>query len=260
MVNDGSTADYSQTKSWASEFPNILWIDQENQGVSAARNTGILQITAPYTCFCDDDDYWLEDHIMSLEEGIDEAGRPVIVHTYRFDKFNEGELQSARMTPKPVQLTWQEHYITDGEMVVCSTCMPTVALREFPFPESEKFAEDHEQRLRAMSKYNVHPVFRQTCVVDRTGETATNTSVFNISEEYRRRFTVMFKDPVIRSSIRRQYRFKALFRWTSLELSELRTHRRDAFPIHWIRVLSRVRSISNLKTWLIQGWWFLSKS
>ena len=259
VVNDGSTDDYNEVKSWASTLPTLIWIDQENGGVSTARNKGIQQVTTLYTCFCDDDDYWLPNHIASLEHGIAKVKNPAIVHTYRFDEYLKGELRPALMTPKPAQMTWQEHYVTSGEMVICSTCMPTVALREFPFPESEKFAEDHEQRLRTMSKYDVHPVFQRTSVVDRTAETATNKSVFLISNEYRRRFQAIFVVPEIRNSIRRQYRHQALFRWTSLELSELRQNRRDAFPTHWLRVFPRVRSISNLKTWLLHCWWYFKQ-
>ena len=259
VVNDGSTDDYNEVKSWASTLPTLIWIDQENGGVSTARNKGIQQVTTLYTCFCDDDDYWLPNQIASLEHGIAKVKNPAIVHTYRFDEYLKGELRPALMTPKPAQMTWQEHYVTSGEMVICSTCMPTVALREYPFPESEKFAEDHEQRLRAMSKYDVHPVFQRTSVVDRTAETATNKSVFLISNEYRRRFQAIFVVPEIRNSIRRQYRHQALFRWTSLELSELRQNRRDAFPTHWLRVFPRVRSISNLKTWLLHCWWYFKQ-
>ena len=235
------------------------YLAQENGGVTTARNKGIQQVTTLYTCFCDDDDYWLPNHIASLEHGIAKVKNPAIVHTYRFDEYLKGELRPALMTPKPAKMTWQEHYVTSGEMVICSTCMPTVALREYPFPESEKFAEDHEQRLRAMSKYDVHPVFQRTSVVDRTAETATNKSVFLISNEYRRRFQAIFVVPEIRNSIRRQYRHQALFRWTSLELSELRQNRRDAFPTHWLRVFPRVRSISNLKTWLLHCWWYFKQ-
>ena len=42
-------------------------IDQPNQGVSAARNHGARLATGEFIAFCDDDDYWLPNHIETLQ-------------------------------------------------------------------------------------------------------------------------------------------------------------------------------------------------
>ena len=57
-VNDGSPDDSrGVVKRMQNEFDNIILIDQENQGVSRARNRGIDKATGKYLVFIDPDDY-----------------------------------------------------------------------------------------------------------------------------------------------------------------------------------------------------------
>ncbi len=57
VVNDGSSDNSSGIiQQYASEFPLFHVIDQENQGVSAARNTGLAVATGEYVAFPDIDD------------------------------------------------------------------------------------------------------------------------------------------------------------------------------------------------------------
>lgn len=57
VVNDGSTDSSAELLThYASEFANFRIIDQANQGVSAARNTGLAQATGLYLAFPDIDD------------------------------------------------------------------------------------------------------------------------------------------------------------------------------------------------------------
>ena len=57
LVNDGSTDESgSICKRYAEKFPIIKYIEQENSGVSAARNRGIEDSTGKYLLFIDADD------------------------------------------------------------------------------------------------------------------------------------------------------------------------------------------------------------
>ncbi|MBN1386948.1 MAG: glycosyltransferase [Bacteroidales bacterium] len=57
-INDGSPDDSRGViKRMQKEFDNIILIDQENQGVSRARNNGIEKATGRYLMFIDPDDY-----------------------------------------------------------------------------------------------------------------------------------------------------------------------------------------------------------
>lgn len=57
-VNDGSPDNSAEiAREIANEHPCILVIDQENQGPSGARNTGMRAATGKYLCFVDPDDF-----------------------------------------------------------------------------------------------------------------------------------------------------------------------------------------------------------
>jgi glycosyltransferase involved in cell wall biosynthesis len=71
VVNDGSS---DNIREWASQVKDSRFklISQANQGVSAARNAGILASKAEYIAFLDADDLWtptkLETHVLCLDK------------------------------------------------------------------------------------------------------------------------------------------------------------------------------------------------
>lgn len=73
IVNDGST---DGTGDLARSFgdPRILVVDQANQGVSAARNTGIRQSKGEFLCFMDADDAMLPENLATKVKAIAEHG------------------------------------------------------------------------------------------------------------------------------------------------------------------------------------------
>ncbi len=63
VVDDGST-DHSATL--MQQYPAIKLIQQENKGVSAARNTGIRAATHEWIALLDSDDEWLADKLSAI--------------------------------------------------------------------------------------------------------------------------------------------------------------------------------------------------
>lgn len=80
IVNDGST---DSSVAIVEEFinPRIRLIHQENQGVSAARNRGITEATYEWVAFLDADDLWLEDHLSTLADMIDQYSEEKVFAT-----------------------------------------------------------------------------------------------------------------------------------------------------------------------------------
>ena len=71
IVNDGSKDDSAlKVKEWIGNDINrsqvSLLLNQENQGVSAARNTGWQNAKYDLIAFLDADDEWLEDHVSEI--------------------------------------------------------------------------------------------------------------------------------------------------------------------------------------------------
>ena len=66
-VNDGSKDNsLSILKKYAKKYDNLIVIDQRNQGISGARNTGIKNANGKYIGFIDNDDHVSNDYIEKL--------------------------------------------------------------------------------------------------------------------------------------------------------------------------------------------------
>ncbi len=69
LVNDGSPDNSASIcKAYAEKDNRIIYIEQPNQGLSGARNTGIMNSTGDYILFVDSDDYIELDAIEILVE------------------------------------------------------------------------------------------------------------------------------------------------------------------------------------------------
>ena len=76
IINDGST-DLSRERAASFSDPRIQIIDQQNLGVSAARNRGIKAASNPYIAFMDADDIWEPEYLQTqrkLIQDYPEAG------------------------------------------------------------------------------------------------------------------------------------------------------------------------------------------
>ena len=90
VVNDGSTdASGEICKEFAEIDHRIIYIEQENAGLSAARNTGLENMSGDYVTFVDSDD-WIElDYVEILYKKITEYQADIAVGNYY--SFNESE-------------------------------------------------------------------------------------------------------------------------------------------------------------------------
>lgn len=66
VVDDGSTDDSLATVKSVAD-PRLRIIEQENQGVSVARNTGILKASGDFICFLDADDIWYPEYLETID-------------------------------------------------------------------------------------------------------------------------------------------------------------------------------------------------
>ena len=67
IINDGSPDNSKKiAKQYAKDNDNILYIEQKNAGLSAARNKGLEYVTSEFVAFMDSDDYVSPDYYQSL--------------------------------------------------------------------------------------------------------------------------------------------------------------------------------------------------
>jgi glycosyltransferase involved in cell wall biosynthesis len=85
VVDDGSSDDtctVAQRILSDSGFINYKVITQENKGVSAARNTGLLKAKGDYVLFLDADDYVSDTFVNDITKTIDECNADIICWGY----------------------------------------------------------------------------------------------------------------------------------------------------------------------------------
>jgi len=71
IINDGSTDNGIEVITKFTTDPRVKIITQENQGVSAARNMGVLSSKYTYIAFLDGDDEWLPEYLTKMVQAIE---------------------------------------------------------------------------------------------------------------------------------------------------------------------------------------------
>lgn len=124
IVNDGSTDNTSSVcSSLCSQYSFIKYSEQENNGVSAARNKGISIATGEYILFFDADDT-AEENVFSECVDIIEREKPdILVFGMSFDYYKNGKLyrrdklvpeQSGRLNKEQIKEAFESLYNTNA--------------------------------------------------------------------------------------------------------------------------------------------------
>ncbi|MBQ2986525.1 MAG: glycosyltransferase [Tyzzerella sp.] len=91
IVNDGSTDSSGKiSKEYATKYSNIIYIEQENAGLAAARQAGLDIATGDYIGFVDSDD-WLEHNMYEkmMDVAIETDAEIVFCNVYRNESKKE---------------------------------------------------------------------------------------------------------------------------------------------------------------------------
>ena len=151
VVDDGSTDDtHALVRSYGD---SLVYLKQENQGPSAARNRGIEESRGSLVAFLDSDDRWHPDKLLIQIEAMEEEPGYLISHTGEV-WYRNGEL--LRQKKKHQKLPG---YIFERSLSMCMVSMSTViARRELfdhigCFDEKLPCCEDYDFWLRASLRY-----------------------------------------------------------------------------------------------------------
>ena len=100
VVDDGSR-DNSLALARKFESERVRIIPQENQGVSVARNTGILNAQGEFICFLDADDEWRPDYLATIDElTVKYPESAIFVTAYAVNMGNGKINYSTRLEPE----------------------------------------------------------------------------------------------------------------------------------------------------------------
>lgn len=158
VIDDGSVDGSGDIVKTISDS-RIRLVRQDNAGVSAARNRGVAESTAPYICFLDADDWW-EPTFLEEMAGLIERHPNAGIYGTSYYIVKNGKKRIA-----PIGI---DEGFTEGEINYCrvyakTLCMPltsiTVCIPRKVFDEAEGFplgitlGEDFLLWLRIILKY-----------------------------------------------------------------------------------------------------------
>ena len=148
VVDDGST-DRSLEEARKIKSENITIIHQQNQGVSVARNTGILHAQGQYIAFLDADDWWEKGKLKAQTEVMEQTGC-AICSTGRELMTPDGRT-TGKYIPVKERITYRE-LLKHNSINCSSVVIRTDVAREFPM-EHDDSHEDYITWLKVLRKY-----------------------------------------------------------------------------------------------------------
>jgi glycosyltransferase involved in cell wall biosynthesis len=164
LIDDGST---DKTHSLISEryldvYPNIVYLKQDNSGVSSARNTGIRRAKGAWIALLDSDDQWLP-HKLAVQFEILDRGECQICHGeeiwirngVRVNQMNKHKKSGGWIFERCLPLC----AMSPSSIVIHKSVFEVVGL----FDESLPACEDYDLWLKMASQYQVAYI-EQACI------------------------------------------------------------------------------------------------
>ena len=143
VIDDGSTDD---TQKVAAQFddPRIRYIYQENQGLSAARNTGLREANSETIALLDADDIWKENYLETMLAPLENQPEAVAAYCgYQYIDENGKDVGIPSIKVVPPH-EFREYFAANGNWLVPSGVVfrKVVAQEEGCFDESLRAVED----------------------------------------------------------------------------------------------------------------------
>ncbi len=152
VVDDGSI---DNTQQITEDFPDIIYIYQENKGVSSARNVGIKVAKSEWIAFLDSDDEWDEK---KLEKQVNfHKSNPDILMSYTAEQWvRNGKIIKI---PKKYRKIGKDIFLEN--LSYCNIAPSSVVVHKKlfesvgTFDESLRVCEDYDLWLRVLLKHKV---------------------------------------------------------------------------------------------------------
>ncbi len=153
VVDDGSTDNTAALL--AGRYPEVDRIQQQNRGVSAARNAGLKQARHDWLCLLDSDDSWQADKLEKQVQAL--ARNPA----YRLCHTNETWYRRGRLLRQGKKHEKRGGYLFQHCLPLCAISPSSVMIHKKVFEdvgyfdESLPACEDYDMWLRICRKYPV---------------------------------------------------------------------------------------------------------
>lgn len=158
LVDDGSTDETARIcKKYLSD-PRVLYHQQPNKGLAAARNTGICLCRNEYICFLDDDDAFLREKLAKQVEFFTAPlhNKTALVYTGLLYIDENGREIGKKIHPARGNI--YEHLFYGNTICAPSSCMVKKSILDKVglFREELKSCEDYDMWLRIAKHYPIY--------------------------------------------------------------------------------------------------------
>jgi glycosyltransferase involved in cell wall biosynthesis len=151
VVDDGSPDD---VRAVAARYPGVRYVHQQNQGLSAARNTGLRESTGDYVVFLDADDRLLPGAIAAGLACFAQHPESAFVYgDFRYMSEEGAPLNRRERPPLDVDLYGGMLVRNHVEMISTALFRRSVLDREGAFDTTLRSAEDYDLLLRIARRY-----------------------------------------------------------------------------------------------------------
>ena len=161
VVDDGSTDDTTEAvRSFEREDPRINLLRKPNEGLSAARNTGIEAAAGRYLSFLDSDDLWLPRYLAAMGSALEADPEAGLAYTdaWALDAGTHRIRRATAMAPwhpptaPPRDPLETLRSMVRGNFMFVSTTVPSAVLDDVGgFDTSLSSSEDYDLWLRILA-------------------------------------------------------------------------------------------------------------
>ena len=213
VIDDGSTDETAELVRKVIEDndnSHIRLIQQQNAGVSAARNAGIDAAVGEFICFLDSDDQWFTDHLENLDRAVQTYPQEVFFSTLSQTCLLDGSIasQSKELPEETFVIDDYFEYELSGKPSI-SKFTSTICLKSEVFLKIGKFAtgvklsEDEDMWYRAAAYHNFVVIPRTTVQRNRDFSQATRFVVNPETDKIVEREKEILSDETIPASKRK---------------------------------------------------------
>jgi len=152
VINDGSPDTAKLERRLAPYLSRIIYLKQENRGVSAARNTGIAAARGSLIAFLDGDDVWLPNYLEVQVKRIQADGTIDVLYPNVLMFGGASEVGDEFMTicPSNGEVTFERLLLQECNVSNCSIARKDTLVRAGMFDESLRSVEDFDLWLRVI--------------------------------------------------------------------------------------------------------------
>ena len=190
-INDGSTDDSLEIlKEFQNKDTRIIIINQQNQGVSAARNAGLEIVTGKYIGFVDSDDTISTDYFQQLMNAVESSNaQMVFTNAFTDDGLEKNKLYQQE---EIIRNLLPDYLRKDLYNSVCNKMYLNALIQKYQirFPLGKKLGEDAVFNLKVL-EYTTSLYYLDYAGYhyrEATGSATRNVSVQNYLEDAVRLF------------------------------------------------------------------------